>query len=31
MSYVDAYFDRDADIIRVVERNEGKRLYTVSY
>ena len=28
MSYVDAYFDRDADIIRVVERNEGKRLYT---
>ena len=25
MSYVDAYFDRDADIIRVVERNEGKR------
>ena len=28
MSYVDAYFDRDADIIRVVERNDGKRLYT---
>ena len=28
MSYVDAYFDRDSDIIRVVERNEGKRLYT---
>jgi len=28
MSYVDAYFDRDNDIIRVVERNDGKRLYT---
>ena len=28
MSYVDAYFDRDADIIPVVERNDGKRLYT---
>ena len=28
MSYVDAYFDRDSDIIRVVERNDGKRLYT---
>ena len=28
MSYVDAYFDRDADIIRVVERKERKRLYT---
>ena len=28
MSYVDAYFDRDADIIRVVERNDGKRHYT---
>jgi DNA polymerase elongation subunit (family B) len=25
MSYVDAMFDRDADIIRVVERREGKR------
>jgi DNA polymerase elongation subunit (family B) len=25
MSYVDAYFDRDSDIIRVVERKDGKR------
>ena len=25
MSYVDAYFDRDSDIIRVVERVDGKR------
>jgi DNA polymerase elongation subunit (family B) len=25
MSYVDALFDRDADIIRVVERKDGKR------
>ena len=25
MSYVDAHFDRDSDIIRVVERKEGKR------
>ena len=28
MSYVDAMFDRDADLIRVVERKEGKRHYT---
>ena len=28
MSYVDAYFDRDSDIIRVVERQDGKRNYT---
>ena len=28
MSYVDAFFDRNADIIRVVERNEGKRSFT---
>ena len=28
MSYVDAYFDRDSDIIRVVERRDGKRHYT---
>ncbi len=28
MSYVDALFDRDSDIIRVVERKEGKRHYT---
>ncbi len=28
MSYVDALFDRDADIIRVVERKEGKRRFT---
>ncbi len=28
MSYVDAIFDRDADIIRVVERREGKRRFT---
>ena len=25
MSYVDAHFDRDSDIIRVVERKDGKR------
>ncbi|MDB4331025.1 hypothetical protein N9993_00610 [bacterium] len=25
MAYVDAFFDRDADIIRVVERKDGKR------
>jgi len=25
MAYVDAYFDRDADIIRVVERRDGER------
>jgi DNA polymerase elongation subunit (family B) len=25
LSYVDAYFDRDADIIRAVERRDGKR------
>ena len=28
LSYVDALFDRDSDIIRVVERREGKRHYT---
>jgi DNA polymerase elongation subunit (family B) len=28
MSYVDAYFDRDSDIIRVVERRDDKRHYT---
>jgi DNA polymerase elongation subunit (family B) len=28
MSYVDAYFDRDADIIRVVERKDDKRYFT---
>ena len=27
MSYVDAHFDRDQDIIRVVERKDGKRHY----
>jgi DNA polymerase elongation subunit (family B) len=27
MSYVDALFDRDQDIIRVVERKDGKRTY----
>ena len=27
MSYVDAFFDRDADIIRVVERRDGRRHY----
>ena len=27
MSYVDAYFDRDSDIIRVVERVDGKRIF----
>src|SRR6056300_378710 len=28
MSYVDAYFDRDSDIIRAVERRDGQRHYT---
>jgi DNA polymerase elongation subunit (family B) len=28
MPYVDAFFDRDADIIRAVERRDGKRHYT---
>ena len=28
MSYVDAFFDRDADIIRAVERRDGKRHFT---
>ena len=28
MSYVDAQFDRDQDLIRVVERKDGKRSYT---
>ena len=28
MSYVDAQFDRDQDVIRVVERKDGKRSYT---
>ena len=28
MSYVDAFFDRNADIIRVVERVDGKRHFT---
>ena len=27
MSYVDAFFDRGQDIIRVVERKDGKREY----
>ena len=27
MPYVDGYFDRDADIIKVVERKDGKRHY----
>jgi DNA polymerase elongation subunit (family B) len=27
MPYVDAFFDRDSDIIRVVERKDGKRHY----
>jgi len=27
MSYVDAHFDRNADIIRVVERKDGKRQF----
>ena len=27
MSYVDAHFDRDSDIIRVVERKDGKRKF----
>ena len=28
MPYVDAMFDRDQDIIRVVERRDGKRHFT---
>jgi DNA polymerase elongation subunit (family B) len=28
MPYVDAFFDRDADIIRCVERRDGKRRFT---
>ena len=28
MPYVDAFFDRDSDIIRVVERRDGRRHYT---
>jgi DNA polymerase elongation subunit (family B) len=28
LSYVDAFFDRNADLIRVVERKEGKRTYS---
>ena len=27
MPYVDAMFDRDSDIIRVVERKDGKRAF----
>jgi DNA polymerase elongation subunit (family B) len=27
MPYVDGYFDRDEDIIKVVERKDGKRIY----
>jgi len=27
MSYVDGYFDKDADVIKIVERVEGKRKY----
>ncbi len=27
MSYVDAIFDRDADIIKTVERKDGKRKF----
>ena len=27
MSYVDAFFDRDSDIIRVVERKDGRRQF----
>ena len=29
MPYVDAFFDRDADIIRAVERKDGKRLVLI--
>lgn len=28
MSYVDAFFDRDSDIIKIVERRDGKRIFT---
>jgi DNA polymerase elongation subunit (family B) len=27
MPYIDAFFDRDADVINVVERKDGKRMY----
>lgn len=27
MSYVDGFFDRDKDVIHIVERREGKRIY----
>jgi DNA polymerase elongation subunit (family B) len=27
MPYVDAFFDRDADVINIVERRDGKRIY----
>ncbi len=27
MPYVDGYFDRDQDVIRVVERKDGKRYF----
>ena len=27
MPYIDAFFDRDADVINVVERKDGKRIY----
>ena len=27
MSYVDAYYNKDKDIIQVVERKDGKRIY----
>ena len=27
MPYVDAMFDRDNDVIRLVERKDGKRIY----
>ena len=27
MSYIDGFFDKEADIIRIVERVEGERKY----
>ena len=27
MSYVDAYYNKDKDIVNVVERRDGKRVY----
>ena len=31
MSYVDAFYNRDKDIVQVVERVNGKRVYTMTF